>query len=249
MARVYRRLDEFGIEKGIRAEDEAGRGTEHRDEVIRVAAELRRCWLEEAGSLGELFARAAPTGRRRSFGRKAAATVATGTEARAAASRAPADAAVAQVIQQPPAALGQGVQTDKHKHDPGGQGVRQASLPSQVGGYAKSTGGKTFDGRAMPAWDDLPPRIKEAWREAIAAAIDEPAPKESRIDVQVRLLAETDTVAFGRMLKTMMPPDRGFLLWTVDYGPGGSLAYVSTVSQEDAIRCVREWLRRQEALG
>jgi hypothetical protein len=34
--------------------------------------------------------------------------------------------------------------------------------------YVRSTGG--FDGRYMPGWDDLPDRIKEAWREAISAA-------------------------------------------------------------------------------
>jgi len=38
------------------------------------------------------------------------------------------------------------------------------------------------------------------------------------------------------------------MLWTVDYGPGGTLAYVSTVDREDAIRTVREWLKRQGAL-
>lgn len=115
-------------------------------------------------------------------------------------------------------------------------------------GYAKSTGGKTFDGRDMPTWDELPERIKEAWREAIAAAVDAPSPKETLTDVQVRLLAETDTVALARKIKAMMPPDRGFLLWTVDYGAGGNLAYVATVSRDDAIRTVREWLKKQGAL-
>ncbi len=32
--------------------------------------------------------------------------------------------------------------------------------------YAESTGGKTFDGRDMPAWKDLPDRIQEAWHAA-----------------------------------------------------------------------------------
>ena len=35
--------------------------------------------------------------------------------------------------------------------------------------YAKSTGGKTYDGRDMPKWDDLPDRIKDAW-DAVARA-------------------------------------------------------------------------------
>jgi hypothetical protein len=38
--------------------------------------------------------------------------------------------------------------------------------------YAKSTGGKTFDGRDMPTWDALPERIREAWR-AAALAIEQ----------------------------------------------------------------------------
>lgn len=36
--------------------------------------------------------------------------------------------------------------------------------------YAESTGGKTLDGRLMPAWAELPPRIQAAW-EAAARAI------------------------------------------------------------------------------
>ena len=35
--------------------------------------------------------------------------------------------------------------------------------------YAASTGGKTFDGRDMPKWDDLPPKIQTAWMEAARA--------------------------------------------------------------------------------
>ena len=31
------------------------------------------------------------------------------------------------------------------------------------GAYAASTGGKTFDGREMPKWSELPDRIKAAW--------------------------------------------------------------------------------------
>jgi hypothetical protein len=34
--------------------------------------------------------------------------------------------------------------------------------------YADSTGGKTWDGRDMPAWDDLGERIQGAWRAAAA---------------------------------------------------------------------------------
>jgi hypothetical protein len=35
--------------------------------------------------------------------------------------------------------------------------------------YAKFTGGKTFDGRDMPTWNNLTDRIRDAWRAAISA--------------------------------------------------------------------------------
>jgi hypothetical protein len=104
------------------------------------------------------------------------------------------------------------------------------------------------DRRNLVGWDDLGPGTQEAWREAVAAAVDEPQPKESLTDVQVRLLEEMDTAKLARKIRAMMPPGRGFLLWTVDYGPGGNIAYVATVSREDSIRTVREWLKHQGAL-
>lgn len=36
-------------------------------------------------------------------------------------------------------------------------------------GYADATGGLTFDGRGMPAWDDLPDRTVQAWVSAAGA--------------------------------------------------------------------------------
>lgn len=48
-------------------------------------------------------------------------------------------------------------------------------------GYRRSTGGRTFDGRAMPQWNELPMPIQHAWqtagesvrRETLAEVIDE----------------------------------------------------------------------------
>lgn len=37
--------------------------------------------------------------------------------------------------------------------------------------YAEFTGGKTFDGRDMPTWEQLPDRIKNAWRAAVSAVL------------------------------------------------------------------------------
>jgi hypothetical protein len=38
--------------------------------------------------------------------------------------------------------------------------------------YAKSTGGKTYDGRDMPAWDKLSERIQQAWHDAANAVMN-----------------------------------------------------------------------------
>lgn len=35
--------------------------------------------------------------------------------------------------------------------------------------YARFTGGKTFDGRDMPSWAQLPETIRDAWRAAADA--------------------------------------------------------------------------------
>jgi len=37
--------------------------------------------------------------------------------------------------------------------------------------YARSTGGKTWDGKDMPKWEDLPQRIKDAWMAAADAVM------------------------------------------------------------------------------
>lgn len=34
--------------------------------------------------------------------------------------------------------------------------------------YSNATGGKTFDGRDMPHWDQLPWKIQDAWRRAVS---------------------------------------------------------------------------------
>jgi hypothetical protein len=38
--------------------------------------------------------------------------------------------------------------------------------------YAAFTGGKTFDGRDMPSWKDLPQRIQDAWNAAATAILN-----------------------------------------------------------------------------
>ena|ERR1700690_1179722 len=103
--------------------------------------------------------------------------------------------------------------------------------------------------RGLP-WEEVGERGKEAWRAAVAAAVDEPSRTggESLTEAQVRLLEENGTVEIGKKLKAMMPPNRAFILMTAEYGPGGNLAYMATMHLEDAIRCVRIWLKKQGAL-
>ncbi len=38
--------------------------------------------------------------------------------------------------------------------------------------YAKKTGGKTWDGRDMPAFFDLPQNIRDAWKAAADAIVE-----------------------------------------------------------------------------
>lgn len=40
--------------------------------------------------------------------------------------------------------------------------------------YARKTGGKTFDGRDMPEWKDIPERIQGAWASAALAIMGQP---------------------------------------------------------------------------
>jgi hypothetical protein len=102
--------------------------------------------------------------------------------------------------------------------------------------------------RSIP-WDDSSDKSKEAWRAAVAAAVDSPErTKESLTEAQVRMVEEMGTVEIAKRLKAMMPENRAFILMTAEYGPGGNLAYVATMDREDAIRCVREWLKKQGAL-
>jgi hypothetical protein len=102
---------------------------------------------------------------------------------------------------------------------------------------------------SLLAWGSLSNTHREAWREAVAAAIDEPPPDETLKGEKVRKLKELGTAEIARVLKTLLPATRGFMLWTMDYGQGGALAYVATVGREDAIRMAREWLQHQGALG
>jgi hypothetical protein len=54
--------------------------------------------------------------------------------------------------------------------------------------YAKATGGLTYDGRPMPAWDDLGDRIRHAWAAAaLALGMERTVPKPAYGDAWAEL--------------------------------------------------------------
>lgn len=57
------------------------------------------------------------------------------------------------------------------EHVPESDGMRFAR--AGYVGYARFTGGKTFDGREMPLFEALEQRIKDAWAAAAAAVFTE----------------------------------------------------------------------------
>jgi hypothetical protein len=97
-------------------------------------------------------------------------------------------------------------------------------------------------------WEKLLSQTREAWRAAIVAAVDSPPREEKLTDVQMRLLDEMGAVDIANKLKAMLPPDRGFILFTINYGDNGTLVYAATIDRDDSVRTVREWLKHQGAL-
>lgn len=46
-------------------------------------------------------------------------------------------------------------------------------------------------------------------------------------------------------IQAQLPPGVGMMLMLFDYGPNGSLAYVSTAQRDDMIRVMLEWIDLQ----
>jgi len=111
--------------------------------------------------------------------------------------------------------------------------------------YARAIG---VDPVGLASWDVMGAKEQDAWRAAVVAAVDTEPKPETLTDKQVRLLDEMGTAKLGKLLKAHMPSNRGFILFTIDYGPRGNLAYIATVARDDAIRTLREWLRKMGAL-
>jgi hypothetical protein len=101
-------------------------------------------------------------------------------------------------------------------------------------------------------WDHLPRDIREAWQEAVAAAVrdvfgyTEPDP-ETLVEKKARLVEQMKTAKLAPLLKELLP-GRAFILLSADFGKARSLEYVSNVDRGDAVQLLREWLGHHGAL-
>lgn len=71
--------------------------------------------------------------------------------------------------------------------------------------YARSTGGKTYDGRDMPAYDDLGDTIQAAWQAAAQAVVDTVAEQDASDGVALAPAPQLPSV--GRIVLVLMNPE------------------------------------------
>lgn len=69
---------------------------------------------------------------------------------------------------------------------------------------------------------------------------------ETRTQIQVRLVLETQCRFLADLVAANLPREQGFALFLFDFGDGGNCAYVSNAQRETMIAAVRQWLARQE---
>lgn len=70
---------------------------------------------------------------------------------------------------------------------------------------------------------------------------------ETLVQKQVRLVLEQQCRGIADYLAPKMPAGVGFILFLVDHGAKGNMAYVSSVEREGAIGTIYEWLDHQDA--
>jgi hypothetical protein len=90
-------------------------------------------------------------------------------------------------------------------------------------------------------------KVADHVAEKVRSMTSPPDAEEPRVDKQVRLVLEQQTIELAKKLKVMVPAGVGYMLFLADYGANGNLAYVSTCNRQDAIRLMTEWLARQMA--
>jgi hypothetical protein len=67
---------------------------------------------------------------------------------------------------------------------------------------------------------------------------------EPVVEKQVRLVLEQQTHDIAEKIKAWCPAGVGFMLFLMDYGTKGNLAYVSTIDRDAAIGATTQWLVR-----
>jgi hypothetical protein len=67
-------------------------------------------------------------------------------------------------------------------------------------------------------------------------------------DEQQRIDLERRCRELAEVLSPKVPAGVGFMLWIMNHGNAGSLAYVASVEREGAIKTCLQWLERQRSI-
>lgn len=87
--------------------------------------------------------------------------------------------------------------------------------------YAESTGGKTYDGRPMPLWDELPQRIRDAWTAAAEAVRTALVTSVSSTGARFPFSVALEHLKAGRRVARVGWNDKG--MWLVLIHPGNAM--------------------------
>lgn len=101
--------------------------------------------------------------------------------------------------------------------------------------YGDHTGGLTYDGRPMPAWDDLGPTVQAAWTAAAAS------PAATQTQHPWRATARTIAAAILTLL-TVLPAALAAIGPVALPWAAGALAVVGGITRVLAVPAVNDWL-------
>lgn len=133
----------------------------------------------------------------------------------------------------------------------------EARAVAAYAAYGQVTDFKNYQGLPMPAWSELPEKIREAWGAAAErlgelSADARLAKREATLSPDARR-AELETICFamGDSIRDEMNDKRsgppiGFVLMLADFGQDGFMAYTGNVSRESSIKLIREHLAHLE---
>lgn len=111
-------------------------------------------------------------------------------------------------------------------------------------GYSLSTGGKTFDGRPMPRWEELPARIQQAWELAVCHALANACFEDyaGAVATLAQLLTETRaTLAKAQATIAEKPP-------VPEESPTSRLARLERrlAHHRAEVVCLRRWYKERD---